>query len=204
MIYLLIMPNFWIYLVLLAFYFVGCVSDSVFFYIRIHIQGLQDPDRDFWLEPDLIGDFWLDLDPNSFDYRFKTLLFPSVNKIFYTFIFFILQVVFQIVFFMIWIHIRGLLNQSVKKLYDTSISFFLQVVFQSKLYSVQKNLKQAGNSMSPENYRCMEAMLLHGGNAPVPRRRMLWEDKPDCCNQLVSDSIRYVLYCRYKNSVNIL
>ena len=31
MIYLLIMPNFWIYLVLLAFYFVGCVSDSFFF-----------------------------------------------------------------------------------------------------------------------------------------------------------------------------
>ena len=31
MIYLLIIPNFWIYLVLLAFYFVGCVSDSVFY-----------------------------------------------------------------------------------------------------------------------------------------------------------------------------
>ena len=52
--------------------------------------------------------------------------------------------------------------------------------------------------MSPENYRCMEAMLLHSGYAPVPWRHMLWEDKPDCCNQLVSDSIRYVLYCRYK------
>ena len=66
-------------------------------------------------------------------------------------------------------------------------------MLQSKLYSVQKNLKQAGNSMSPENYRCMEAMLLHGGYAPVPRRRMLWEDKPDCCNLLVADAIRYIL-----------
>ena len=33
MIYLLIIPNFWIYLVLLAFYFVGCVSNSVFLFL---------------------------------------------------------------------------------------------------------------------------------------------------------------------------
>ena len=99
MIYLLIMPDFWIYSVLLAVYFVGCVSDSVFFYIRIHIQGLQDPDRDFWLEPDLVGDFQMDLDPHSFEYRFETLLFPSVNQIFTTFIFYFVGCVSDSVFY---------------------------------------------------------------------------------------------------------
>ena len=47
--------------------------------------------------------------------------------------------------------------------------------------------------MNLANYCCMKAMLLHGGYAPVPRRRMLWEDKPDCRNMLVADAIRYVL-----------
>lgn len=69
-------------------------------------------------------------------------------------------------------------------------SFVQEIVAQSKLYAIQKNLKQASNSMSAENYRCMEAMLLHGGYAPVPRRRMLWEDMPDCRNRMVADSIR--------------
>lgn len=69
----------------------------------------------------------------------------------------------------------------------------MKVVHQSQLYATQKNLRQAGNSMNLANYRCMEGMLLHGGYAPVPRRRMLWEDKPDCRNMLVADSIRYVL-----------
>jgi len=77
-------------------------------------------------------------------------------------------------------------------------SFVQNIVLQSKLYAVQRDLKQAGNSMSVENYRCMEAMLLHGGYAPVPRRRMLWEDRPDCRNTLVANSIRYVPVLKYK------
>lgn len=40
------------------------------------------------------------------------------------------------------------------------------------------------------NCRCTEAMLLHSGYHTVPRRKMLWEMKPDCRNELVADSIR--------------
>jgi hypothetical protein len=72
-------------------------------------------------------------------------------------------------------------------------SFVTQVVHQSRLYATQKDIRQAQICMNLANYRCMEAMLLHGGYAPVPRRRMLWEDKPDCRNMLVAESIRYLL-----------
>jgi len=72
-------------------------------------------------------------------------------------------------------------------------SFVTQVVHQSQLYATQKDIRQAQICMNLANYRCMEAMLLHGGYAPVPRRRMLWEDKPDCRNMLVAESIRYLL-----------
>lgn len=64
------------------------------------------------------------------------------------------------------------------------------VVPQSKLYAVQENLKQAGGSMNADNYRCMEAVLLHGGYAPLPRRRMLWENKTDCHNDFIANAIR--------------
>jgi hypothetical protein len=33
-------------------------------------------------------------------------------------------------------------------------------------------------------------MLLHSGYHSVPRRKMLWEVKKDCRNELVADSIR--------------
>ena len=33
-------------------------------------------------------------------------------------------------------------------------------------------------------------MLLHSGYNTVPRRRMLWEQKKDCHNQLVAEAIR--------------
>ena len=72
-------------------------------------------------------------------------------------------------------------------------SFVNQVVHQSWLYATQKDIRQAQTCMNLANYGCMEAMLLHGGYAPVPRRRMLWENKPDCCNMLVAESIRYLL-----------
>jgi len=65
------------------------------------------------------------------------------------------------------------------------------IVQQSKLYALQKNLRaDVSRSMTKDNYRCMEAILLLGGYAGLPRRRMLWEDKPDCRNQLVVDAIR--------------
>ena len=75
-------------------------------------------------------------------------------------------------------------------------SFVEEVVHQSVLYATQNNHAIPApntNTLNLANYRCMEAMLLHGGYAPVPRRRMLWEDKMDCRNMLVADAIRYVL-----------
>lgn len=33
-------------------------------------------------------------------------------------------------------------------------------------------------------------MLLHSGYHTIPRRKMLWECKPDCRNELVADAIR--------------
>lgn len=33
-------------------------------------------------------------------------------------------------------------------------------------------------------------MLLHSGYHNVPRRKMLWELKPDCRNELVAEAIR--------------
>jgi hypothetical protein len=47
-------------------------------------------------------------------------------------------------------------------------------------------------------------MLLHSGYNQIPRRKMLWEKKPDCHNQLVADSVRRaevdaVLQCLHFN-----
>ena len=44
--------------------------------------------------------------------------------------------------------------------------------------------------VSIDTYRCTEAMLLHSGYNPVPRRRMMWENKQDCYNSLIADNIR--------------
>lgn len=48
----------------------------------------------------------------------------------------------------------------------------------------------------------MEAVLLHSGYHSVPRRKMLWELKPDCHNNLVADNMRRdqmdaMLHCLY-------
>ena len=39
-------------------------------------------------------------------------------------------------------------------------------------------------------FRCTEAMLLHSGYHSVPRRKMMWEEKPDCWNKLIAESVR--------------
>ena len=44
--------------------------------------------------------------------------------------------------------------------------------------------------LSLDTYRCMEATLLYSGYHTVPNRKMLWEQKMDCYNQLISSSIR--------------
>lgn len=71
-----------------------------------------------------------------------------------------------------------------------SESFANEVVYQSRLYAVQKGYNKANELLSRDTYRCTEAFLLHSGYNSVPRRKMLWEMKPDCHNQLVADAIR--------------
>jgi len=39
-------------------------------------------------------------------------------------------------------------------------------------------------------FRCTEALLLHSGYAPLPRRKMLWENKVDCRSPMVTEAIR--------------
>ena len=68
-------------------------------------------------------------------------------------------------------------------------SFANEVLYQSRLYNCSKNI---GNQkhITYRNYRCTEAsLLLSGYNAP-PRRKMCWEEKPDCINTLVSSNVR--------------
>lgn len=72
----------------------------------------------------------------------------------------------------------------------SSDSYINEVVYQSRLYAVQKNHTKALELLSKDTLRCTEAMLLHGGYHSVPRRKMSWEMKPDCRNELVAGSIR--------------
>ena len=71
-----------------------------------------------------------------------------------------------------------------------SDAFANEVVFQSRLYAVHKGLICNLPHISRDTYRCMEAVLLHSGYHSVPRRKMLWELKQDCHNNLVADNIR--------------
>jgi len=71
-----------------------------------------------------------------------------------------------------------------------SDAFANEVVFQSRLYAVHKGLECNLPHISRDTYRCMEAVLLHSGYHSVPRRKMLWELKQDCHNNLVADNIR--------------
>lgn len=69
-------------------------------------------------------------------------------------------------------------------------TFAEETVAQSKLYALQKDLKKGDAAMNINTLRCTEALLLHSGYHHVPRRRMLWEQKQDCYNPLVANSIR--------------
>ena len=70
-------------------------------------------------------------------------------------------------------------------------SYIENVVYESKLYATQKNFSQKViEVVTKDTYRCTEAFLLHSGYHSVPRRRMLWEQKLDCRNTLVAESIR--------------
>ena len=69
-------------------------------------------------------------------------------------------------------------------------SFANEIVYQSRLYALQKGYTKSLESLSQDTYRCTEAMLLHSGYHCVPRRKMLWEMKQDCHNNLVADNIR--------------
>ena len=70
-------------------------------------------------------------------------------------------------------------------------SFVDEIIYQSKLYSVQKDFsRKVQDCISTDTYRCTEAMLLMSGYHQVPRRKMIWEQKPDCHNSLIANAIR--------------
>ena len=61
-----------------------------------------------------------------------------------------------------------------------------------KLFEKYANQKGFANKdeISVDVLRCTEAVLLHSGYNSVPRRKMLWESKPDCRNELVTNAVR--------------
>ena len=65
-----------------------------------------------------------------------------------------------------------------------------EVIHQSQLYGVHKHHLKNCTDIDLDLYRCFEGMLLQSGYHQVPRRKMQWEDKPDCWNKLVAESIR--------------
>ena len=66
-----------------------------------------------------------------------------------------------------------------------------EVLYQSKLYAGQKQFsKKVQDNISFDVYRCTEAMMLHSGYNNIPCRKMMWEQKMDCHNVLVSEAMR--------------
>lgn len=68
-------------------------------------------------------------------------------------------------------------------------TFAEDTVYQSKLYANQKGFANK-DEISVDVLRCTEAVLLHSGYNSVPRRKMLWESKPDCRNELITNAVR--------------
>ena len=75
------------------------------------------------------------------------------------------------------------------KLFNTD-SFLNNTIYQSRLYAVQKQKEKHMPNLNVNTLRCTEAMLLHSGYNSLPSRRMMWEQKPDCRNDMVADNIR--------------
>lgn len=69
-------------------------------------------------------------------------------------------------------------------------SYLNEVVHQSRLYAVQKGHTKQLSTLTRDKIRCTEAVLLHSGYAPLPRRKMLWENKVDCRSPMVTEAIR--------------
>jgi len=69
-------------------------------------------------------------------------------------------------------------------------SYINEIVYQSRLYAVQKGHTKSLELLNKDTVRCTEAMLLHSGYHGIPRRKMIWELKPDCRNELIASAIR--------------
>ena len=72
----------------------------------------------------------------------------------------------------------------VAKQNTTIISYFKQTIMLVRLFTKECEI------INIDNYRCLEATLLHSGYHKVPHRRMMWELQPDCRNDLVAQAIR--------------
>ena len=68
--------------------------------------------------------------------------------------------------------------------------YIKRIIHQSRLYAVQKGFYPQMAQLHEDTFHCTEVLMLHSGYNQIPRRKMLWEKKPDCHNQLVADSIR--------------
>ena len=74
-------------------------------------------------------------------------------------------------------------------LYSTP-EYCRRIIHESRLYAVQKGFYSQMAHLHEDTFRCTEAVMLHSGYNQIPRRKMLWEKKPDCHNKLVADNIR--------------
>lgn len=75
------------------------------------------------------------------------------------------------------------------KLLNTD-QFLSQIVHESQRYALQMNNEKAVADLTLKNLRCVEATILHSGYHVLPSVRMLWEEKKDCHNEFVAESIR--------------
>ena len=85
--------------------------------------------------------------------------------------------------------------ESCKSAYDfyklfSPDTYVNNVIYQTKLYCVQSNLNRLLDRISPEAYRCTEAFLLYSGYNRVPKKKMVWETRPDCRNEFIASHVR--------------
>ena len=68
-------------------------------------------------------------------------------------------------------------------------SFAKTVIYQSILYAEQTQKQRHQEYITENVLRCTEAFLLHSGYHQLPRRKMIWEMKPDCRNEFIASHI---------------
>ena len=65
-------------------------------------------------------------------------------------------------------------------------SFTKTVIYQSILYAEQTQKQRHQEYITENVLHCTEAFLLHSGYHQLPRRKIIWEMKPDCRNEFIA------------------